>query len=120
MPEEKPTQVQKRAIDVTPYVHAIWCSIEGGEPFANVIEHRSWSEDGEQVIFMLGTHNFLFAKPDELIDVIEKGPMYQSPEFHAECMAEDAARMAKRPAKPVPCPTCGHVTKAPDRGPFVD
>lgn len=89
----EPTQVRKRAIDVTPYEHAVWCSIMDGEPFVNTIVLRRWSEDNKQIVFMLDSHSFLFAAPDEEFDVIEKTDAFYSAEFQAECLRKDAESM---------------------------
>lgn len=87
----EPRQVRKRAINVTPLVHAIWCQIEDGEPFANPIVLRRWSEDGKRIVFMLDSHNFMFADPDVEIDVIEITPLY-----HEALMCEELKRDAER------------------------
>jgi len=97
----EPVQVKKRAIDVTPYEHGIWCSVAGGNPFVNTIVLRKWSDDGSQVIFMLDSHNFLFAKPDEEIEVVEHTSTFYDAEFQAKRLAEDAKNMM---ARPVPAP----------------
>ena len=99
---DEPKQVKKRAIDVTPYQHSIWCVVGSGEPFANPIVLRKWSDKGDKIVFMLDSHNFLFAYPDEEIDVIESvTPFYSDPKFLADCLARDAAQMKNRPT-PVP------------------
>ena len=67
----EPVVVKKKARDVTPYHHSIWCTVMSGEPFANEICSRKWSENGKQIVFMLESFNFLFADPDEEIEVIE-------------------------------------------------
>jgi hypothetical protein len=94
---DEPAQVRKRAIDVTPYEHAIWCSIGDGEPFANTIVLRKWSDDGTQVVFMLDSHNFLRARPDEEIDVVEKNEPFYNDKFQAECLRRDAETMRRKP-----------------------
>ena len=65
-----PELTEVLAIDVVPYEHSIWCTVGDSKPFANMIEMRSWSEDGEHIWFMLGTHNFYKAKPDETVKVV--------------------------------------------------
>ena len=70
----EPQTVKVRAVDVKPGRYALWCSIEGGEPFANEICLRRWSEDKSQIIFMLETHNFIFTEPDEEMNLIELPP----------------------------------------------
>lgn len=96
---KEPGQVRKRALDVTPYEHSIWCTVGGGEPFANTIVLRRWSEDGKQVVFMLDTHNFLFADPDEEIDVVENEQPFYNREMQQKCLREDAERMRAHPGK---------------------
>lgn len=109
----EPIQVQKLARDITPYYHGIWCSVGGGEPFVNAIELRRWSNDGKHIVFMLGTHNFLKAAPDELIDVVELQP--SAPAGARQHWAEhDALRMAEKPTE-CTCPTCGGTGKTMQR-----
>ena len=91
----EPIIVSKRAIDVTPYNHAIWCSVGGGEPFCNSIVNRGWSEDGTKIVAMLDSHNFQFWHPDEMADVVETEPIYGK-ELFDKCMAEDREKMSKR------------------------
>lgn len=105
MSDAEPVIVQKRGIDVTPYVHGIWCSIEDGEPFVNHIALRRWSEDGSYISVMLETHNFARFDPDAMVDVVEVKPCH-SGEFLATCLAKDAELMAKRPTPPTFCPSC--------------
>jgi hypothetical protein len=72
--DSDPQQIEIRAIDIVPYEHALWCSIGDSKPFANTIEHRGWDDDGEHIWFMLGTHNFYKAAPDELVRVVDLYP----------------------------------------------
>lgn len=105
------------ARDVVQYEWAIWCSIEDGEPFANVVEHVvlllhlnaprlitgtvardelqflvglglvevvSWSDDGQHLWFMLGTHR-----------------------------REHAEMLAKRPVPVTQCSSCSGTGKVP-------
>lgn len=90
-------QVKKKAIDVTPYEHGIWCSIMDGKPFVNTIVLRKWSDDGEKVVFMLDTHNFLMVPPNEEIDVVEKPEKFYNAAFQAERLRDDAEKMKIRP-----------------------
>ena len=87
-----PVIVQKRAIDVTPYNHAIWCSVGGSEPFANQIVLRQWSENSRQIVVMLDSHNFAFWNPDELVDVVEVNPGV-SVELFEKIASDDRKRM---------------------------
>lgn len=108
-----PEQIEVRAIDVVPYEHAIWCSVGGGEPFSNTIELRSWSEDGEHIWFMLGTHNFYKAKPDEMVRVVVVAPRGERKELRP-VFSIDAPQfdnegfLAKRPKPRSVCEHCGH------------
>jgi hypothetical protein len=109
---ECPATVKVKAIDVKPYRYAVWCTVEDwkgdkGKPFANVIEHRGWSKDGESIWFMLGSHNFMNAKPDEEMELIEHDDK-MSPDLMARFDKEDEEAMAKRPRIAI-CPTCGHL-----------
>ena len=61
-----------KVLDVIPYKHGVYCTTEDeSKPFVNEIVGRNWSEDGEKVIFMLETHNFIFMSPIEEMDVVE-------------------------------------------------
>lgn len=91
-----PNLVAKRAIDVTPHEHGIWCSSAGGPPFVNEIALRKWTDDGTRISVMLDSHNFDSWEPDEMVKVVELGPP-RFPELHAKWMRKDAERMAKRP-----------------------
>ncbi len=92
------TQVRKRAIDVTPYEHAIWCTVGDSKPYANTIVSRRWSEDGAKIWFMLDSHNFLSAAPDEEIDVVENETGFYNAAFQADRLRRDAETMRDRPA----------------------
>lgn len=65
-----PAIVRVKVLDVVPYRHGVYCSIEDGKPFVNDIVSRDWSEDGEKVIFMLESHNFLFEPYGGELDVV--------------------------------------------------
>jgi hypothetical protein len=92
----EPKTVRIRATDVRPYRWALWCSVDGGEPFANPIEGRRWSEDGQHIWFMLDTHNFYKAAPDDEIELIPVVPSF-SAELLADIEADDARRFGSRP-----------------------
>jgi len=83
---DDPTFVTVRARDVKPYHHGLWSST-GGEPFANCICGVKWSEDGEHLRFMLESHNFFEAAPDEEVEVVDltNNPVWEwSRKKHAE------------------------------------
>ena len=94
-----PKMVKLKALDVKPHHFALWCRIEDGEPFENEIVSRRWSDDGQKITFMLGTHNFFFASPDEEVELV---PIPRSPNVSEQTLAmreaRDAAAMRVRPA----------------------
>lgn len=101
----EPEQVEVRAIDIHPYEAAIWCTIADSEPFANTIEHRGWSEDGERIWFMLGSHNFYDAKPDDMVSVVLCTPAYAPPRPFSE-QYDNEVFLAARPKPKHKCPHC--------------
>jgi hypothetical protein len=113
------SEMQKvRARDVVPYEWAVWCTVDGyPKAFANSIEHVSWSEDGQHLWFMLGTHNFYKALPDEEIELVPCGPSTMSADYQAKVRKEHAETIAKRPTPKADCPLCDGTchTKGPAR-----
>lgn len=67
---ECPKTQKVKARDVKPYQWAFWCSIMGGEPFANEIVSAHPSECGAYLWLMLDSHNFYKASPDDELDLI--------------------------------------------------
>ena len=102
---EEPTIVQKKAIDVTPYYHGIWCSVDGSDPFVNDIMHRRWSDNGKEIVFGLDSHNFYFSEPEDMMDVVEIEPA-ASDDVLARALERDKAKMANTPQL-VTCSKCG-------------
>lgn len=97
--EAEPVIVKKRAIDVTPLVHAIWCSVTGSKQFRNYIVNRRWADQNEdRISFMLDTCNFFSAHPDEEIEVVECPSMYGSGELTDKCLKRDADAMGRTKA----------------------
>lgn len=98
----EPQTVEMKVVDVVPYKYGVYCCIEDGKPFVNEIVGRDWSEDGEKVILMLETHNFLFHLPGDSVQVvpIERRPGNMS---DGDC----ADFMAKRPKPQKVCEACG-------------
>jgi hypothetical protein len=93
------------ARDVVPYEWALWCSIEDGEPFANAIESVKWSDDGQHLWYLLGTHNFYKADPDKELELV---PCTQgiSGEYQEKLRREHAAMIANRPIPTRECDAC--------------
>jgi hypothetical protein len=109
MSDATPAGQKVRAIDVRPYQWAIWCTVADHfgpdgklKPFANEIEGRKWSDDGQSIWFMLGTHNFYNAKPDDVLELVPIEP--KSPKVTDE---EQADFVRSRPVPMIKCPTCG-------------
>lgn len=101
-----PEQVQIRARDVKPYHWAVWCTVgDSTRPFANTIVSRKWSEDGEKIWFMLDTHNFDSAGPDEMLWLVREDPTgWGGPDLQAKWEREAAEFEGKRPVKVEPMP----------------
>ena len=97
---DEPDLVLKRAIDVTPHYHGIWCTVGGGEPFVNEIVSRKWSEDGNDIWFMLDTHNFARHQPHEQIRVVELDRSDRAESTRTMWAEGDAKAMANRPSPP--------------------
>ena len=91
----EPRIVRKKARDVVPYYHAIWCSVGGGEPFANTVELFRWSPDGEEITLMLGTFNFLSAGADEEIDTVEVVPSGHGEPYFEKIMQKHREDMVR-------------------------
>jgi hypothetical protein len=102
-PETKPI----RAIDVIPYRWGVWCQIENGKPFTNVIEHLSWSDDGQHIWFALGTHNFHKAEPYEMLDLVPCEPGIMSSKFMDEEEENHKKFVQARPKPTQKCLHCG-------------
>lgn len=89
--------IKKKAIDITPYEYLYPCILV--DKYAEIeIVNRKWSDDGVKICFMLGTHNFVSAEPDEELEVIPFRPKYCSDEFLEDARKKDRERMANRPA----------------------
>lgn len=106
--DAKPETELVRAIDVKPNHWSLWCTVGGSEPFANEIVSRKWSDDGEKIVFMLESHNFLFALPEEELELVPTKTV-GSADLLSQWDKKDEETMAVRPVKKVPCVTCGHV-----------
>jgi hypothetical protein len=60
-----------KARDVKPYHWALRCTFGGDPtPVDNEIVSVRWSEDGKLLSFMLDSHNFYGAAPDEMLDLV--------------------------------------------------
>ena len=90
----EPATVSVRARDVRPYHYALWCSVAGGEPFANPIVHVKWGSD-RSVCFMLGSFNFDFHEPDAVLELI---PIVPTVSMAAQYGPGSAWLLGERPA----------------------
>ena len=71
---ECPPTVTIKARDVKPYHFGMWCTVGGGRPLVNEIVVVCWTDDGKRIKFMLGSHNFWFGDPDEVLDLVPIEP----------------------------------------------
>lgn len=69
----RPETVMVRGRDLKPYYYGLWCSIEGGEPFVNIVMNMGWRVDGK-ISIMLDTHNFMVVEPDEDVEMVPVTP----------------------------------------------
>lgn len=97
---KEPVVQKMKVLDVRPYHYGVYCCIEEGKPFVNEIVGKDWSEDGEKVIFMLETHNFLFHSPWDEMDVVAMDRK------DGLTPKEDGDFMSKRPSPVKKCEAC--------------
>lgn len=92
--------VRIKAIDVIPHHWAVWCTVgDRPKPFSNEICSRRWSEDGEYIWFLLDTHNFLKAAPDEELELVPVRHAHRSEKFLADIIERDRKVMEQRPER---------------------
>jgi hypothetical protein len=98
----EPKTVKIKAIDVKPYRYAVLCVWEKGEePFVNEISLRKWSEDGEKIVFMLESFNFLSVRPDEELELVPiENPRTNIDEQDAETVSRRPEPTRKKPVAP--------------------
>ena len=88
--------IKKNAIDITPYEYLYPCILV--DKYAEIeIVSRKWSDDGNKIWFMLDTHNFVSAEPDEELEVIPFRPKYCTDKFLEDVRRKDKERMDNRP-----------------------
>ena len=109
MSEEQEAQKVK-AIEVVPYEWAIWCSVAGSQPFANEIVAQKWSDDGQHIWFMLESHNFLKAAPDDVLDLLPFRSRYDTDERREKRRTEHADFVKKQPTR---CHACNQALPTP-------
>lgn len=103
-----------RARDVLPYHWGIWCRVgDDPKPFVNTIEGVSWSEDGQHLWFMLGTHNFYKADPDEEVELVACDLPDFGLTYLERIKREHAELFAKRPVPVTQCLACNGRGKVP-------
>lgn len=101
-------EVSLPAIEVIPYHYSLRCIFTGNKERVVSVEivGRHWSEDGEKIWFMLDSHNFYSAAPEEAMRVVPYRPSYHRPEDRERIVREDAEKMARRPFIKI-CHHCG-------------
>jgi hypothetical protein len=107
-----PETKKVRAIDVVPYRWGLWCTVGDSKPFVNDIEGVSWSDDGQHIWFMLGTHNFYKAEPNEIVELVPCEPVTMSEAFMKEEEERHKKFVQSRPQPTQKCLHCkgvGHV-----------
>ena len=98
--ELEPKIERVRAIDVRPYHWGIWCTVGGQpNPFTNPIVSARRSEDGKKLWFMLESHNFQDAAPEEILDLV---PLVPPGHMINRIESDHAELIAKRPKGPTP------------------
>lgn len=102
---EEPQFQLVKARDVIPYHWALWCTVGDSKPFANVIVMARWSEDGKRIVFMLDTHNFDQADPDEELELVPCDVSHMSSDFIAQVRSKHARTIG---ACPPPLAICSH------------
>ena len=99
-----PDHIKVRAIDVEPYHWAVWCTVgDNPNPFCNAIVGRKWSEDGQKIWFMLDTHNFMDADPDEVLELVPEDPNAWGGPSLREKWAKEAEGFAEKRPSTRPC-----------------
>lgn len=117
---DSPELKRVRARDVVPYHWAVWCTVGDGKPFGNTVEHVSWSEDGEHLWFLLGTHNTYKAKPDEEVELVPCDVSWMSAASIEDVRRRHADTIAKGPPPLVACAACRGTGKVAHKGnPFA-
>ena len=93
--------VEKRAINITPYYHAVRCMFVGDSTVHEIeIVRRRWCEDGKKIVFGLDNHSAFFAAPSQWVEVVELQPKYETNEWFKAAMERDAKAMKERPWPP--------------------
>lgn len=94
--------IKIKAIDIIPYKHALRCIINDAGPFDNTIIIKRWSSDGSKINFMLDSHNFFSAKPDDLVDFI----LEIDDEYNLGKEAQSEFLTTERPNPKIKCSCC--------------
>jgi len=107
--KENPPPTEKViAANIVPHQWGLWCSIENGKPFINDIETARWDEEDGSLWFLLGSFNFLNARPDEELHLVRIADPSRSATMVAQDVREHRALIAAGPPPPKKaCPTCG-------------
>jgi len=94
----EPVLVKVKARDVVPGEWALWCCIEGGQPFANEIACVRWNDNGLALLFMLETFNTIpNVDPDSDMELVPYTSPYVSVALQATRRADHAKMILGRP-----------------------
>ncbi len=85
--------IEKKAIDIVPYFNKLVYLNDKDEEASMEIVYRRWATDGKEIIFGLDNHCSFFAKPNELVTVIEITPRHDKTAF----LEKDRKEMENRP-----------------------
>ena len=106
-----PETKKVRAIDVKPHFWGIWCTVgDCKDPFVNEIVSRKWSDDHKTIWFMLESHNFSEAAPDEEMELVPLDPKrsgYVDDAWLERMLLEDEIKMDLSLHRKEPCRSCG-------------
>lgn len=91
--------VMVKGINIRFYMYSLPCLI-GPEryPILNEMCCRDWHRDG-RISWLLDTHNFFFAKPDEMVQVVPVPEDRYTAEYYERVFANDSKKMNAGRAK---------------------
>ncbi len=91
--------VMVKAINIRPYMYSLPCQMPGKHFILNEICWRKWSDDGNRITFGLDTHNYLFAKAGEMVEVVPVLKDRYNAEYYQRVFARDAETMNRSRSK---------------------
>ena len=89
--------VMVKAINIRPYMYSLPCAIGSKDNLTYILNEmccRGWTKDG-RIDWLLDTHNFFFAKPGDMVEVVPVPEGRYNAEYYARVFADDVKRMNK-------------------------